>query len=62
MVWNLLLSLGLTLILEIVASYLSGVRLRRDIGVVIWTNICTNPLVVYIANLILLSIMPYLLA
>ncbi len=58
MVLNLLISLGLTLILELTVSFLSGVRRKRDIEVVIWANICTNPVVVYIVNLVLLFCNP----
>ena len=55
MIFNLVISLGLTLLLELMVSFLCGVRQKRDVTVVIWANICTNLLVVYTANLLALS-------
>ena len=51
MIKSLFISLLLTLIIEIFISYILGIRGKKDIKVVICANICTNPVVVYIANL-----------
>ncbi len=53
MLRSLALSLGLTLLLEIPAAILLGVRHRRDVLLVGLVNILTNPLVVLILNLFL---------
>lgn len=54
MIESLIISLLLTLIIEITLSYLIGIRSKEDIKVVICANVCTNPVVVYIANCIIL--------
>lgn len=41
----LLLSLGLTLALELLYAWIWGVS-RKDMGLVVWMNVLTNPLVV----------------
>lgn len=52
MLVSLLISLLLTIILEVNTSYVIGVRSKNDIMVVMLVNVCTNPVVVYIANLV----------
>lgn len=53
MLRSLALSLGLTLLLELPAAILLGVRRKDDILLVFLVNILTNPLVVLILNLFL---------
>lgn len=50
MIGNLIISLILTIIIELGISLILGIRKKCDIYVVILVNICTNPIVVYIAN------------
>ena len=50
MVLSLIISLCLTIIIEIITSYIMGIRNKEDINVVIWTNIFTNPVVLYLVN------------
>lgn len=54
MVDSLIISLFLTIVIELSTSFLLGVRSKRDILVCILVNTCTNPAVVYIANLLIL--------
>ncbi len=54
MVYSLIISLFLTIVIELSTSLLLGVRSKRDILVCILVNTCTNPAVVYIANLLIL--------
>lgn len=42
----------LTIIIELIVSFIIGIRNKEDIKVVIWANIFTNPVVVYLANCI----------
>lgn len=51
---SLIVSLILTLIIEIITSFLLGIRDKDDIIVIICANICTNPVVVYISNCVIL--------
>lgn len=51
MLKSLALSLGLTLILELGAAVLLGIRSRRDLLAVGLINVVTNPLVVLVFNL-----------
>lgn len=51
---SLIVSLILTLILEIISSILLRIRSKRDLIIVIIANICTNPVVVYMSNLLAL--------
>ena len=53
MLRSLALSLGLTLLLEIPAALILGVRKKEDVLLVGLVNILTNPLVVLILNLFL---------
>lgn len=53
MIISLTVSLVLTLIIELSISWILGIRNRNNIIVVICVNICTNPVVVYIANCML---------
>lgn len=50
MIISLIISLILTLIIEVSISFIIGVREKEDLKVVLWVNILTNPVVVYIAN------------
>ena len=54
MIKSLVISLFLTLIIEITICIILGIRKKEDIKVVICANICTNPIVVYIANCIII--------
>ena len=54
MILSLLISLFLTIIIELTVSFIIGIRDKDDIKVVILVNICTNPIVVYIANCLML--------
>lgn len=54
MIESLIISLILTIIIELGVSILLGIRKKDDIYIVILVNICTNPVVVYIANCIML--------
>lgn len=47
---SLVVSLALTLIIELTISIILGVRKKEDIMVVICANVCTNPIVVFVAN------------
>lgn len=53
MLRSLALSLGLTLLFELPAAILLGVRRKQDVLLVTLVNILTNPLVVLILNLFL---------
>ena len=50
MIESLIVSLVLTLIIELSICLILGIRKKHDIYVVLLANICTNPIVVYIAN------------
>ena len=50
MILNLINSLLLTIIIELTTSFIIGIRNKEDIKVVIWANILTNPVVVFLAN------------
>ena len=50
MIISLIVSLLLTIIIEISISFIIGIREKEDLKVVFWTNVLTNPVVVYIAN------------
>lgn len=50
MIFSLIISLLLTIIIEISTSFLQGIRKKDDLEIVLWANILTNPVVVYIAN------------
>ena len=52
MIKSLVISLYLTLVIELTIALIIGIRDRDDIKVVICANICTNPVVVYIVNLV----------
>lgn len=53
MIRSLIVSLILTLIIELTVSLILGIREKNDIKVVIFANLFTNPIVVYISNCIL---------
>lgn len=62
MIESLISSLIKTLIIELIIVIILGVRKKNDIKVVICANVCTNPVIVYITNCILIfsnSIMLY---
>lgn len=50
MILSLIISLSLTIIIELITSIILGIKEKDDIEIVICANICTNPVVVYIAN------------
>ena len=50
MIESLIVSLVLTIIIELSICLILGIRKKSDIYVVLLVNICTNPIVVYIAN------------
>ena len=54
MVLSLIISLFLTIIIELSTSLILGIRRKKDLYVVILVNVCTNPVVVYIANYLML--------
>lgn len=54
MVLSIIVSLSLTIIIELIVSLILGVRNKADIGIIILANVCTNPIVVYFANFLLL--------
>lgn len=50
MIESLIISLLLTIMIELTISFIFGIREECDIYVVVLVNICTNPIIVYIAN------------
>ena len=52
MVKSLIISLILTILIEILISVFFGIRKRKDIIVIIAVNTLTNPVVVFIANIL----------
>lgn len=52
MIPSLIISLVLTIIIELSISLILGIKTYNDIRTIILVNICTNPIVVYIANII----------
>ena len=54
MIYDLIYSLFLTIIIEVMVSFLLGIKSKKDILIVILVNICTNPVLVYITNCTLL--------
>lgn len=50
MIKSLIISLSLTLIIELTISLILGIRKKDDIIIVICANTLTNPIVVFIAN------------
>ena len=52
MILSLIISLLLTILIELSISTFLGIKTRNDIRIVILVNICTNPIVVYIANIL----------
>lgn len=51
MIFSLLLSFGVTVLVELSAAFLLGLRDRRSLCIVFLVNVVTNPVVVYILNL-----------
>lgn len=54
MISSLIISLTLTLILELLLSYVLGVRNVNDLKIIVFANIFTNPIVVFLGNIILI--------
>ena len=54
MIKSLIYSLFLTIVIELTTSILQGVRTKKDIAIIILTNSITNPIVVYIANVMMI--------
>lgn len=52
MIKSLVISLILTIIIEILVSYICGVRKKESFKLLILVNIYTNPIVVFIANIV----------
>lgn len=52
MIKSLVISLILTIIIEILVSYILGVRKKEDFKLIILVNIYTNPVVVFISNIV----------
>ena len=50
MIESLIISLILTIIIEVPIAILLGVRNKNDIKIAIWANVLTNPAVVFISN------------
>ncbi len=48
MIKRLIISLFLTIIIELITSFLLGVK--KNTKIIICANICTNPIVVYKSN------------
>lgn len=61
MIENLIISLILTLVIELFMSILIGLRKRNDIITVIFVNTLTNPIVVFIANIIKIAYIYWLI-
>ncbi len=54
MIESLVKSLFYTLIIELTVAICLGIRSKEDIKVVICANVCTNPVIVYITNCVLI--------
>ena len=52
MIESLVKSLFYTLVIELIVAIIIGIRDKNDIKVVICANVCTNPIVVFIANIV----------
>lgn len=52
MIKSIALSLILTIALEILISYILGIRNKDDFKIVILVNIYTNPIVVFLSNIV----------
>lgn len=52
MIKSLIVSLFLTLVIELTVAIIIGIEDKNDIKIVICANVCTNPVVVFIANLV----------
>lgn len=55
MIKSLVLSLALTLLIELSLSLLLGVRKRQDIVIIICANTFTNPMVVFVSGCVFLQ-------
>lgn len=54
LILSLIISLILTLVIELIVSAILGIKDKYDIKIIIIANFITNPLVVYIANCLIL--------
>ena len=54
MIFDLSVSLLLTIVIEVIVSYALGIRTKKDIMIIAIVNICTNPVLVYITDCVLL--------
>ena len=54
MIKRLIVSFILTIVIEGSVSFIIGIRSKEDLKVVFWVNALTNPVVVFIANCLLL--------
>ena len=52
MIMSLIISLLLTIVIEIGIFIIIGIRDIEDLKVVFWVNVLTNPVVVYVANFV----------
>ena len=52
MIKSLIISLILTIIIELITSIIMGIKNKRELFIIILINICTNPIIVYISNII----------
>ncbi len=52
MIYSLIISLSLTLIIEIIISFALGIRNKIDIISIVFVNLLTNPLIVFIVNIL----------
>lgn len=50
MILSLIISLCLTIIIELAVSLVIGIRNKNDIKIIICVNVLTNPVVVYTTN------------
>lgn len=54
MLESLIISLFLTLVIEITISLILGIRDIKDIKIIFWANVLTNPIVVFTTNCVML--------
>ena len=54
MIESLIISLTLTLLIEVSIAFALGIRNKKEILVVVLANICTNPVVVFLTNLVMI--------
>lgn len=54
MIESLITSLILTIILETIFSYMLGIRKIKELKTIIFVNVYTNPIVVFLSNIVYL--------